>query len=584
MSSRVLPKDFQTVPPELFNNFQGHGDGLLTDAKEIRFDPLNGKGQTFRELDTVCFQMSSNRVIDPSTIRLHYTMKVKGTTSDQPAATNIQYGVPSFSFIGRDIDNHEYSEPYATAAANAVWDVTWPCEHASSVIQSIKLGFNGDDEIDHIENYNRVRGMLASLTIDEHSKRTWGQIEGYYSQTTGKDTLSYGGTSDAMRPMYIPPDINNRVTSAQDPARTTATDGVYMSKNGLNRAHYSQEFLQTRRNRISAWELATKTCETVKYKALKENTGDKKVSTDGTEITYTKTADTEYAEWQTPLDLVTLFNQHRYIDMSKFGFMQLDILLDQKDVVLNRARKATQWFTGESQASVTVPDYELVGVYITCMSYRPSATYKAALDMTFSGGMGMVYNTEQYRVFTPNFSSLTPQIRIQKNVQSLKSVYVFFSDYQHVSGKNDASKGLVNATNTFPNYGLQRYNFWIDNVQVTSHAIDCRRNREGRAIYELAKSLRLHGEGLLGTDSVSIERFHSDRCVIGLDLETSGLKSGRPVKEIVLDLEFEAPLDSATAYNNEERERFLRSLTAYVVLHYDSTILVRPGNSVIQIE
>jgi hypothetical protein len=205
--------------------------------------------------------------------------------------------------------------------------------------------------------------------------------------------------------------------------------------------------------------------------------------------------------------------------------------------------------------------------------------YREMLENAKLNG-GLRLDMGGYEVQKRMLTSTTQQFIVNRRLESLKSVYMFFSDSGHVSGKNEGTVANVNVTNTFPNYGLNRYSIKVNGKQINSHAVDCRKGREARAIRELQKALRLNGDNLLGNASNTIERFHSDRCILGLDLETNAMRGGAKLDELKIDLTFDYPDTDQASWDYERVASFNDGITCYIVLHYDKTIIIENGNRI----
>lgn len=656
MSSTVLPKTHLTVPPELFLGESPHAGSMLTHPMEQRFYPVGGIGQTFRAQDKLRFRLSGNRILDPRSVRMHYRMKIKTTKSntdvsyDKPLPqvvansrtapennpANDGYNVPNLetidtnvvvdtganintsfrsgrTLIGRDVNSQVEGiiNPPTTTNKLASWRVVWPCEHASSIIQEVHTSFNRDDPFSVIPGYNRIRGMMAEMTIDDEWKRSHGQIEGYLPSKYPVD--GYRKFSD----------------SDESTAREQWENGYKLFINDQANLYrrYREQFLVSdgaglNKHRKAVWNVVQKTNEQITYHSRQIGFGNDNNPAFEEEKNFiaetkTKLADKEYQMWQTPLDLVPIFAQPRMLDMTKFDTLNLDMLLDFDDVVLNYVNKDKHLLPLRDCRQEPFGEafyYEIVDVYITAMTYIPHPGYEASLQQA-AVSSGLRYHCDGYKVVQHKFTSLTPQIEIPQAIGSLKSVYVFFADWEQVSGRNNddycvnknvlyngdlennytpvdlntalssqISRARINVTNTFPNYGLKRYRFLLDGKEIHSHAVICGRKSEDRAIHELQKAFRLHGENIMGSKSVSVEAFHQDMCIIGLNVESVGLRSGHKLKKLVLDLEFEDPGPDDSVWQAERQESFRRGMTAYVVLHYDQTLVMLGDKNVVSIQ
>lgn len=602
MSSTILPRDFMSIPPELEAGVSPHAAGMLSNPREERFYAENGLGQTYQSQDVVRFDIKSQRIIDPRSVRLHYTLKILNSNNadfdskiaaDKTFAngkllvaanpSHQTYDLPdntNNSILTTATDAEQFDD-FSGGTSDCAWSVVWPCEHASSVFDTVRMGFNGDDIITEIESYNRVRAMLATTTIDSEWQRTHGQVEGYWPGDHDNDAGTRNGHSQgAAQIFYDPQTMYNAQKGMTNFTAATAPCNMH----ALNRAHKGGEFMSSSSNRKKVWTQATKTCNQVTgYNAVKDVDSriDSNLNAGQEYLTINKTVDDEYAEWVTPLDLVPLFAQPRYLDMASIGTINLSLVLDTDDVVLNHVAKAesTQILNTDQEVSGSTMKYQIVNMYMTCTTYRASNLYREMLENAkLSGGLRL--DMGGYEVYKQMFTSTTQQLIVNRRLESLKSVYIFFSDAGHVSGKNDGKVANVNVTSTFPNYGLNRYSIKINGKQINSHAIDCRRGKESRAIRELQKSLRLNGDNLLGNSSNTLERFHSDRCILGLDLETNAMRGGAALDELKIDLVFDYPDIDVDAWNHERVASFNNGITCYIVLHYDKTIIVENNNRI----
>lgn len=464
--------------------------------------------------------------------------------------------------------------PWPPLAASA--KVSWFADHGSCVIRTLTVNLNATEQIERIDRYNRVRGLLSELSIDEAYKASWGQSEGYQPRYRTKQN---SGITDKG--------------SVAGKSQTVRIDDQAKDRDYYSRMHPSMAFIDSA-DRRAAWDHGMKTCQSYYHPeasytspalntlSLGDDDGANAIDTyvkykpaDSTDDLYIDGKKTEAAfrwkprstQFSIPLDLSGFLSQRKIVSLPAVGSIDLELTLEQDSVVINHIKKKLASLLGSDRDNLS---YVLDDVYIVVDTMDLSPAYNEALaNALFSSGINFDFPT--YEVYTPSIRNTTAQLQVHRRLSDLKTVWVFFADKHLISGSGTTdtapTNDRINKTTNFPSFNLNSYNLLIDGVPVTSHVIDTKPGENAEAMHELAKSLRLHGDNLLGS-RFNADSYEKDLFAIGVDMEKNSLMSGKPMQTMQLDLVF----DSANTHTS-----FSSDITAFVVLHFSQRVIVQSG-------
>lgn len=616
MSTRLLNKEHLATPPELQFNFPANTKGLIGHKQTIKFFPTSGIGQKFHARDTVMFQMKGHRAIDPRSIRLNYKVKILDTTStaaNTPAGTLAQYQANKYpgmyagncsqfgaianattthyldeQAVNGDLGGTEFSGavPYhstfldmqdlvnrdakyvtdligdssqSKAVADAVSKVNWMVDHGSGVIRTMTLLHNGTQQIERIDRYNRLRGFLSELTIDSAWKNSWGRHEGYQPRLGDENIRNIIKTNQASETAF-PLSWDNANNS----------DAFSKSRPEIAFLDYA--------DRVSAWKHGLETAQNlwVTSTTAATNANDIPALVDASQAdtvvdgrAYAWSANTRQVS--VPLDLSGWLSQNKIISLAALGSLDIHLLLDDDVVCVNHIKKVSSGLLGSDRENLT---YELEDVYITADVFELSPAYNNAVGQALMTS-GLIFDHPTYEVLTPPIRQAQSQLLIRRNIKNLKSIWIFFQDKHLINGAEQSAAApgndRINKTTNFPSYGLEDYNILVDGKQALSAVVSTKKGESANAMHELAKSLRIHGDNLMGT-RFDPDSYHTDCFGIGLDFEKSSLMDGTSMQTLQIDLNFSNSHEAISDTNTD--------ITAFVVLHYDQRVFVTDGAQV----
>lgn len=624
MSSRLMDKKFMATPPELQLNIPVHSSGIVNGKSQRRFYPTAGIGQQFTQDDVIKFKLQGNSTIDPRSLRFCYKIAVTDTTpktvlttpvvgggyangaalvaatsviqapgiyapnhgnaadtSAAPVNTSLlpdEFGGSGLSspfFDRKTQDGQSLKCPSAPYTSMYPAKLTWVADHGSCVIRTGELSLNQISQVERIDRWNRVRGMLAAYTVDEGYKATIGQSEGYQPRPGTVDTLSGVG-----------PEANRGgLCEARDwQQHTDVNDHDQLS------VMHPQNALQTSAAKWAAWTHATRTAPsryvTDTYQvggAANDSYSIKDANeagaiVDGKTVTANEYGGSKSMAVSVPLDMFGFLNQHKLISLSSVGSIDIDLRMEDASVVLNHLKR--QGGNTDLGSDRSYLKYEISDVYLTCDTVELSTAYNQGLLANLQGN-GLNFNFSTYEVFQETIRTRNAQIQILRQLSNLKTVWVIFADKSLINGSGSgvdtlvgAKNDRVNKTTNFPSFNLESYNILVDGRPATSTTIKTTHGDEAEAIHELAKSFRMHGDNLTA-NAMTTSTYHSDKFAIGIDFEKTSIMSGIGCQRLQIDLEFGG--HSAFSGTNANSNA---NLTAFVVLEYDSRVNVRQGGQI----
>lgn len=622
MASRLMDKKYMATPSELQLNIPVHSNGIVGNKAQTRFYPTAGIGQEFKQDDVIRFKMQGHATIDPRSLRLCYKIEVVDTTPEKKAfaaATGANAGpfntematlqmpgiyapykgatptaaklpandeMTTDEFSGSGLQDPFYDRkgqktglilksPDANTSSTFPAKLTWVADHGSCVIRSGELSLNQVSQIERIDRWNRVRGMLASFTVDEGYKATLGQSEGYQPRISSVQELSGTGVGVGLTGAVEPRDWQ---------MRSDAADHDLLS------VMHPKNALQTPAAKWAAWTHASRTAAaryvTEKHVVLGGAGGDfgfisadaAAAIVDGVTVNAGDYGGSKSMAVQVPLDMFGFLNQHKLISLNSVGSIDIDLRLEDSSVVLNHIKRQGGGHALGSDRSYL--RYKLTDVYLTCDTVELSTAYNQGL-MANLQGQGLNFNFSTYEVFQPTIQTRNAQLQVLRRLSNLKTAWVFFADKSLINGSGsgvDSDDGAVadriNKSTSFPSFNLESYNILVDGRPATSTTIKTTYGDDAEAIHELAKSFRLHGDNLTA-NALTSSTYHSDKFVIGIDFEKTSLMSGTSMERLQIDLEFGA--HSAFSGTNANSNA---NLTAFVVLEYDERVNVRQGGQI----
>ena len=415
-----------------------------------------------------------------------------------------------------------------------------------SIIRTLTVSFNSY-QIERIDRYNRLHAALSSFSVDEGYRQSlWGDMEGYYprsNQCMGSVALNTDHKASGFR--------------------SVVQNGQFLT----NAANIDTKTESPRENQ----DLIRR------FSAVDNGAGPPvAVNADVAGIRDHRIA----REYTIHFDLSGFLARHRKVFwIPLVNSIDIDILLEQNSEVMN------QWNVETTNLSYTVDQ-----PHLQAEMYTLSQEYVNALSLNMQEqGLTLSFDTYEVRQFDLALGT-NHQVTMNTRLSSLKSMYLFF--YQpHLTAATDPENKRIDktwvqqrrlfSTNTLVSK-LQTYQLFIDGRPIQAHPIQTKDAQYSEALWELMKSLRLHGD-VSGTPNVCVDSYTDrgprtntvvggevaqfladEHFMVGIDLEKSDLLSGHSVaNQLYLDLTFDQSLGAG--------------VRMYVVMHYDKNVIVYPG-------
>jgi hypothetical protein len=479
-------KDFHAVPSEAQFIPKPHNKGLMGNKLTVKLYPTTvAAGNEYKPgQGSLKFSIKNSKSIDPRSLRLHFGLQVDETIAK---GKNLKAGIlnngtsdaiNNFSTINSTWIPSSTLSKFGGAAnidGNPVFD-----DWAGSWIKTLDVKFAGSQQIERIEPYNKLRGALAKVTVDDGYKTGLGQHEGYHQIRCDKVTEGLNSSDRVGGKAY--PEAPNHAhlwhnsaaahhmleTDCEDskhlvnytsgssyagwnkwkavgPAKSYQTDGTatdvkageYMMLDIVpyidttDACAVNDSNMVTLSGGTDAEKMITNYSSTAtlrqryRYRQLSSRAEAMKEVTSRTAGVLSD--DIEGKKFRTkramciPLDLSGVLN------MEKFLFIPSIVSLDLEFTLEDAQKCCAGMLSSSTGADDSSLAYRIIDPYLTVDTYDFSSEYLSALSQTLSGpGISLDFDT--YRIYRPSVTITGGNLHVlmQRRFASLKSLYVMF--------------------------------------------------------------------------------------------------------------------------------------------------------------